>query len=252
MDATILDRILRPIKRRIQLMLVRAIVEGVDDGKGIQQIQLTALADETLDNIPRIQNYGFTSKPKPGSEAFVGFVNGARDQGVVIAVDDRRYRIKAMEDGEVAIYTDEGDKIHFKRGNKIVVQTGELEANATVKVKITSPNVEINANTKVQVTSPQVEIIAASQVTMTTPFVVVSGLIQCAGIAAGVGAVPVSGKAVVQGSIEATGNIKSQSNVEDSNGTMAEMRGYYNTHKHIENNGSGGNPFTNTTDTPMT
>lgn len=52
---------------------------------------------------------------------------------------DRRYRIQAMASGEVAIYTDEGDYIHFKRGRIIDIETQTLNIKATTAVNIDSP-----------------------------------------------------------------------------------------------------------------
>lgn len=115
---------------RIQLMIGRCVLKAVDDSKGLQALQVEALKGEILDQIERVQNYGFTSVPLPGAEGFVAFINGDREHGIVLAVDDRRYRLKNQAKGEVAIYTDEGDKIHLKRGNTIEVSTTTLQVNA--------------------------------------------------------------------------------------------------------------------------
>jgi hypothetical protein len=69
-------------------------------------------------------------------------VMGDPGNTVVIADGDRKYRIKPMGSGEVAIYTDEGDSIILKRNNKIEIKTSELTIDAAT-VKIKSKNVEI-------------------------------------------------------------------------------------------------------------
>ncbi len=132
-----LDKLIAPLKTRLANMMARAVVSLVDDSKKMQILQLGVLADETRDDVERVQNYGFTSVPLSGAEAVVIFVGGRRDHGLAIAVDDRRYRIKNLESGEVAIYTDEGDSIVLKRG-------GNIEVNASTKVTITSPLVEMS------------------------------------------------------------------------------------------------------------
>jgi len=142
----LLNRYLRPLQIRIAMMIARAVVAGVKDGGGLQTLQLNLLADETQDNVSRVQNYGFTSNPKLGAEAVTLFLNGARDNGIVIAVDDRRYRLKSLQSGEVAIYTDEGDKIHLKRNNTIEVLTHNLNITATVKVQMTTPELNVSGN----------------------------------------------------------------------------------------------------------
>jgi phage gp45-like len=49
-------------------------------------------------------------------------VGGDRNNGVVVAVGDRKFRLKGLQGGEVAMYTDEGDIIIMKRGHNIKVK----------------------------------------------------------------------------------------------------------------------------------
>ena len=145
-----LKKLIAPLQRRIFMAIARGIIKTTDDSTIIQKLQLSLLADEVIDKLDHIQQYGFTSVPKEGAETVALFIGGNRDHGVVIATDDRRYRKKDLENGEVALYTDEGDYIYFKRN-------GEIWVSAAAKVKVTAPNVEIVASTKVTLTSPTVE-----------------------------------------------------------------------------------------------
>lgn len=108
--------------KRLLNMLARAVIERIDDSAPLQELMIQIFAGEYRDKVERLQQYGFTSVPLPGAEAATLFLNGNRDHGLVIAVDDRRYRLTGLAGGEVALYTDEGDKIHFKRGGTIVVK----------------------------------------------------------------------------------------------------------------------------------
>lgn len=114
-----LTRWIRPLKNRVVNMIARAVVAAVDDAKKFQVVQLDLLEGETRNEIERVQNYGFTSVPHAGAEAAVIFVGGRRDHGLAIAVDDRRYRIRNLESGEVAVYNDTGAKIVFKASGDI-------------------------------------------------------------------------------------------------------------------------------------
>lgn len=134
-----LQKLLAPIRRRIALLVSRAVVNLVDDSLKLQGLQVTLLADETMDGVERFQQYGFTAHPHSGAEAIALSVGGHRSHTVVIAVDDRRYRVKSLEAGEVAIYTDEGDRIHLRRGNLIEVETSTLRVNAATKVELNTP-----------------------------------------------------------------------------------------------------------------
>ena len=130
-----LQRALRPLLQRMQLMVGRAVLLLVNDGLKLQGLQISLLADEVRDNVERFQDYGFTSHPHPGAEAVAVSVAGSRDHVIVIAVDDRRYRLRNLVEGEVAIYTDEGDKVVLKRG-------GVIELTAGTKVRLVAETVE--------------------------------------------------------------------------------------------------------------
>lgn len=131
-----IQRALQPLRNRVALMISRAVVLLVNDGLKLQGLQVSLLADEVRDDVERFQDYGFTCHPHPGAEAIAACVQGSRDHVVVLKVDDRRYRLKGLQAGEVAIYTDEGDKIVLKRG-------GIVEVTAATKLRVVAPLVEM-------------------------------------------------------------------------------------------------------------
>lgn len=134
-----LVKFLAPMRRRIALMVERAVVNLVNDALKMQNLQIGVLADEVRGNVERYQEYGFTSNPLPGAEAIVVALGGTRNRAVVIAVDDRRYRLTGLAAGEVALYDDLGSKIVLKRGNIIEVTAG-------TKVRVVSPLVEMTGD----------------------------------------------------------------------------------------------------------
>ena len=160
-------RALARVANRIRMLVARGIVRLVDDGAGIQIVQVSAMKGETRAQLERFQQYGYTSVPFPGAEAVVLFVGGDRAHGLVLSIDDRRYRLQSLEPGEVALYTDEGDKIVLKRDRKIEVTSGgEVTVSGATLVRIESegaieleaPAVTVNATATVVVTSPSVTI----------------------------------------------------------------------------------------------
>jgi phage baseplate assembly protein V len=120
-----IEALTEDVRNKTRLMVGRGILTLVDDTGAIQISQVHLLSDEIADDVERIQEYGFTSVPKSGAEAVVVFAGGNRDHGLTIAVDDRRYRLKALAAGEVAIYDDLGQKVHLTRTG-IVVDGGGL------------------------------------------------------------------------------------------------------------------------------
>lgn len=120
------DRMLSPLRVRVANMVSRAIVTLVDDSQQMQIVQLGILGDETRAGLERFQNYGFTGVPMDDgkAEAAVVFVGGRRDHGLVIAVDDRRYRLTGLQKGEVAVYNKFGAKVLLKADGSIEVNGG--------------------------------------------------------------------------------------------------------------------------------
>jgi phage baseplate assembly protein V len=121
----VFTRLAKPLKDRIANMVARAVVQLVSDAGKLQVVQLGVLADETREKVERFQEYGFTSVPLAGAEAVVLFVGGRRDHGLVIAVDDRRYRKKDLQPGEVALYNQAGPFVLLK-SDRVIVDGVEL------------------------------------------------------------------------------------------------------------------------------
>ena len=107
-------------------------------------VQMQGLAGETV-NGELMQHYGFTSAPLAGAEYIVLPIGGNSKHAVVIASEDGRYRVK-LADGEVALYTDEGDYLHMKRGRLIEVTTETLVVKAGTKVRFETPLVEASGD----------------------------------------------------------------------------------------------------------
>lgn len=136
------SKLIAPYSRRIRLMVGRGVVNIVNDALKIQGLQISLLADEVRGNVERFQEYGFTSHPHPGAEVIALSVGGSRDHCVVIKVDDRRYRLKGLAQGEMAIYSDEGDKVHLKRNKEINIHSGGkvmVDAAVLIDMKVGTP-----------------------------------------------------------------------------------------------------------------
>lgn len=156
------------------MKFVRTIITSIAEGV-IKRYSGTGRPEESFTNREYFQHYGFTSRPLNGSE---GIVIMEGNKIYLIASDDRRYRI-AVENGEVCLYTDEGDFIHFKRGNLLHVNTGnKLLVDATNEVEINAPdvtvnceNITVNASVKATVTTPFLEINSATSIKGISPIV---------------------------------------------------------------------------------
>jgi phage baseplate assembly protein V len=137
--------------RRIANSIARCVTAIVNDKAKMQLVQVRLMADEVKDDVEHFQMYGFTSVPFDKAEGVALFVGGGRDHGIVVCIDDRRYRLTQLKQGEVALYTDEGAKLVFHR-NKVIeldcddfqVNCKTLEVSASTSIKVTSPSVDVN------------------------------------------------------------------------------------------------------------
>lgn len=123
-------------------MIARGVVALANAGRKLQALQVRITASEVKDAVEHFEPYGFTSHPLPGAEAVVVFPGGDRSHSIALMVADRRYRLQGLESGEVALFTDEGDSLVFKRGRIVELTTDTLRINAATKVEFNTPLVE--------------------------------------------------------------------------------------------------------------
>lgn len=106
----VIQRTLQPLKNRISLMVGRCLIAAIDDSGDLQAAQISLLADESMDNVPHFQNYGFGSNPPVGSEGIVVALQGNREQLIIIGSEHRATRVKNLEPGESVQYNAFGSK----------------------------------------------------------------------------------------------------------------------------------------------
>lgn len=118
---------IRQVWNRLQLIFAQGVCTLI----GADKVQVKVLDGETLDNIDRVEPYGFSYRPKKGSRAHLFFPSGDRSYGVALVIGDKRYQMD-LQEGEVALHDDEGNHVHLKRG-------GVIEVKAATKVIADTP-----------------------------------------------------------------------------------------------------------------
>ncbi len=147
-----LARLLRPFAGKIANLLARGQVAAVNAAGRMQILQLKLLGGELKDRLEHLEPYGFTSHPHPGSaEALAAFLDGDRSHGVVLVVGDRKYRMRDLVQGEVAIFDDQAQSVHLTRDG-IVVKGGGLPM-----VFEDTPSITFKADTFIRFETPRVE-----------------------------------------------------------------------------------------------
>jgi phage gp45-like len=138
--------------------MIRGIIRSFSGFAGkIARFTASGRPGELIENREAFQHYGFSSRLLPGAECLV-LREG--NHFLMIASDDRRYKI-ALENGEVVLYTDEGDKMHFKRGRKIDITSGSalvpgeitIMANGIGNVKVVADTVTLGKSALLNIAS---------------------------------------------------------------------------------------------------
>lgn len=140
-----LRRILRPLLRRLRLAAHRARVLAVDDSGGLQRLKLRGLG--TSEGVERIQPYGLTANPGPGTSTVVHPVLGAADHLVAGAVDDKQSRPRDLAPGEVLLYNRFGSRIYLRSDGSIRIESpGDVDVQAGGNVTVDAGgDVEVSA-----------------------------------------------------------------------------------------------------------
>lgn len=143
-------RLLSPLYRRMATMIGRCILSALDSSSGVQAASVTIMADEEMKGVEYMEPYGFTSVPLQGAEGVVLNVGSRRGSCVVVSLGNRKFRLKGLKSGEVALYTDEGDRLVFERGNVVKLFTKNCIVNAETKTTINAPETEITGHMTVR------------------------------------------------------------------------------------------------------
>lgn len=142
---SIVRKLVAPVHRRVMMMIARGLVGLVDDTGSRQLLQVKLLADEILNDVERFQEYGLSSSPPVGSELIFASVLGARAQGVVICVENRKFRLSGLAAGEIALHDDQGQKVHLKRAGIDVITPFDVNVQATGTATVSGQKVVIQS-----------------------------------------------------------------------------------------------------------
>ncbi len=134
------------ILRKIFDLISRAGVTGKKGDRPLRTLQTEHLSNDVREDVEHLEPYGFTSEPHLGAEVLAASLNGDRNHTVAIIVSDRRYRIKNLKDGEVAIYDDLGKLVILKREELLVdAKDSPVTILSGSKVTIKAPEVVVDA-----------------------------------------------------------------------------------------------------------
>lgn len=128
-----LQRLMSPIITRVRRICLGAIIRRVDDEGDLQKMQVESIGHSVYDNVEKFEQFGFTSNPPLGLDAIIIERAGKH---IIVAIGDRKYRIKNLESGATAVYDMRGQIIQLDSrgitvndafGNKIITTSAGID-----------------------------------------------------------------------------------------------------------------------------
>jgi phage gp45-like len=149
----------------IRLGRVLLVTDGTAAGAPRQEVQVEIDQDVIESDVPVMQTYGVTSRPKAdgNAECLIFALGGRLDDLVAGLVDDGRYRPEDLEEGEVALYTfedspeaagpDKDKRFYFKLGLNRIAKLIADQIVITLKTKavIDSPEIKLGSDAATQI-----------------------------------------------------------------------------------------------------
>jgi phage gp45-like len=114
----------RTIGDNMKNVIKRVTIEKNDDDPLFREHEVSLYTEEKQKEIEHFEPYGLTTrvkqptgqgKQKKKAEGMIVFTGGQRSHGVLIVTGDRRYRLLGLKEGEVALFDDQGQQVHFTR-----------------------------------------------------------------------------------------------------------------------------------------
>lgn len=141
----------RVLERRVNNMLVAAVVIGDSVGGGCHRAQLAARASEGKDGIRILTPFGFAMRLVPGATAETVLLAVERDLRYAVPPHDPRYQPDDLQPGESAIYNaddpDGGCRIHLKRGRVVEIICQQAVVRADDVIRLEANRIQFHAST---------------------------------------------------------------------------------------------------------
>jgi len=173
---------LNKLGRRLSNLFQRGTLTLVDDNSNIQQVQVTLRSGQVREKREHPTNYGFTHNPPVGLEDIhMASQGGNTAKGVVLIVGDRKFRLKGLAQGEVALYDDQDQVVHIKREGILIKSSKKLTVDTPLSTF--TGDVIINGNLRVDLASVLMGAVNATT-SVITPIVTASTSIAAPAITA--------------------------------------------------------------------
>ncbi|KVZ18643.1 baseplate assembly protein [Burkholderia stagnalis] len=136
------------LARRVLHAIGRGRVTASNDSGVVQLIQVRFNDLETIDGMPRIAEFGLTSRPPSGTDVLALFIGGDRSSGVVAGTNHQASRPKGLAIGETMLYSLIGQQVYLSTSGIVVEAKGlpvtvnnasDVTWNCSGKFKVVAP-----------------------------------------------------------------------------------------------------------------
>lgn len=83
----------------------------VDDTGPAQRVQVGIDARQSLEAVPALYQFGFSSSPPAMSDVMVSFIHGDRSKPVILATGHQTYRVRGLKPGDTVQHDIRGQSI---------------------------------------------------------------------------------------------------------------------------------------------
>jgi phage gp45-like len=175
----------RTVGDRMHNAVKRVTVEETNEDPLFRESTLSLYAQEKQKEIEHMEPYGFTSRVKKPTgqqpnqqkaEGLMIFTGGNRSHGVLVVAGDRRYRLRGLKEGELSLFDDQGQQVHFTRdgivtsapnGKKIVAQI--MKSNDPPKPQTSSSKAKEGQGTQASQDAYATFVLTKESLTITHP-----------------------------------------------------------------------------------
>lgn len=120
-------------------IVARAVLEATNDNGGSQTADVTVFKDVRRSGVEILQPFGVASRAPAGGLALVFAIGGDQGDMVALMPGAPEHRFGGLAEGEVAIYTAEGDFFHLRADGSATVKTSksvDVEVGGTGKMTL--------------------------------------------------------------------------------------------------------------------
>jgi len=119
---------------------LRAVVHRVDDGGGLQALDVETHEGVVRSGVEVLHPYGVASAPPAGALCVVLAIGGDQGDLVALPAASPAGRLGGLGAGEVALYDDAGNRVHLAAGGTI-----HIMAATAVRVVVGGAELRVNA-----------------------------------------------------------------------------------------------------------